>query len=203
MSLSRETMLELMAYADGELDAADAARIEALIAKDEDARRVVESFGGSIDGDDTFAALLTPSFEAAADAANVDAIADAVMTRIAGEAMQPKVASINAARAKRAARVRATFAIGAAFAIAASAFFIVRSQRSTAPSGDNNVANVAVKTANAGSPDDVEREDSIQIDEVDTPAKDVSVYYVKDDPGADDSCGVVIWVGGAKPAGGK
>ncbi len=41
MTLPRDTMLELMAYADGELDGEAHARVEALVASNEEARRVV------------------------------------------------------------------------------------------------------------------------------------------------------------------
>ena len=43
--LSRDEMLELMAYVDGQLDDADKARIEALIASKPEARRLVEDLG--------------------------------------------------------------------------------------------------------------------------------------------------------------
>ena len=46
MKLPKDTMLDLMAYADGELDEADKKRVEALLASSEDARRVVEGMAG-------------------------------------------------------------------------------------------------------------------------------------------------------------
>jgi len=49
MSLSRETMLALMAYADGELEGKERARVDALLAKSEEARRVVQAMcGGAV-----------------------------------------------------------------------------------------------------------------------------------------------------------
>lgn len=43
MSLSEQTILDLMAYADGQLDGGSAKRIEKLVARDEEARKVLES----------------------------------------------------------------------------------------------------------------------------------------------------------------
>ena len=209
MSISRDLMLELMAYADGELEAKEIPRVEALLERDEEARQLVSAMAGS----DVFGALLSPSFDAAAESAAVDAIADAVMARVAVETMQPKVTSLNAARAKRDRRVGLGVTLAAVAALAASVFFFVRSQPASSIQG------AQVATANANPPSTItapiptspkgavaaadpgERQEGIQVDEVDTPSQDVSVYYVRGGGPAKSQGSVVIWVGQQGPSG--
>jgi hypothetical protein len=81
MSLSHETLLELMSFADAELDGDDRARVESLIASDDEARRVVEAMRGGEVG-----SWLAGSAEQHAVAAGADRIADGVMSAIANTA---------------------------------------------------------------------------------------------------------------------
>jgi hypothetical protein len=79
MTLPQDTMMELMAFADGELDGEAHARIASLVASNDEARRVVEAMGGLGD-------WLRDGIDARADRAKADGIADAVMAQIATSA---------------------------------------------------------------------------------------------------------------------
>jgi hypothetical protein len=78
MSLSRETMLELMALADGELQGGARERVERLVADNEEARRVVEGMRASQLG-----AWLGEAVNG--QSAVADGVADAVMATIASQ----------------------------------------------------------------------------------------------------------------------
>jgi hypothetical protein len=106
-TLSRDAMLELMAYADGELEGADLARVEALVASSDEARRIVQSMGGVAEWV-RVADAESPRREATHRMA--DGIAVAVMAQIAmsaaaipGSPASPSI-SLDAARARRASR---------------------------------------------------------------------------------------------------
>lgn len=97
MSLSKQTLLDLMALADGELRGEAKARVEKLVEKDEEARHALASF----------AALGEVSEELEGDRrvpAIAGKIADSVMARIANEAVgtldeidEPKVVRLRRA----------------------------------------------------------------------------------------------------------
>lgn len=109
MSLSRETMMELMALADGELEGEDRARVERLIADNDEARRVVDAMqspaiGTWLEG------------EVAERAAAADGIAAAVMAKLPARAPS------------RGRSPAVVISIGAALALAAGVALILRSQ---------------------------------------------------------------------------
>ena len=135
-TLSRDAMLELMAYADGELEGDDLARVEALVASSDEARRIVQSMGGVADWV-RVADEASPRREASHRMA--DGIADGVMAQIAmsvaaplGSAASPASPSISldAARTRRASR-RAPGRLAAAgvglLALAAGTVLLLRS----------------------------------------------------------------------------
>src|SRR5690349_1733597 len=74
MSLSQQLMLELMAYADGELDGADRARIEKLLSSNEDARRMISAL-------DNLGERIDEAYEEPS-AVLSNGIANAVMARV-------------------------------------------------------------------------------------------------------------------------
>jgi len=76
MTLPRDTMLEIMAYADGELDDGARARVEAILASSAEARGVAAALG--VLGEEVRDAVLGRAMPRA------DGIADAVMTRLDG-----------------------------------------------------------------------------------------------------------------------
>jgi hypothetical protein len=123
VSLSHETMLDLMAYADGEADADVSARIEKLLVDDAEARDVLAAMTGPVA---EVGAFVAREAEAHAMRSGADTIANAVMGTIA-KAHVPTVSSLDAARGRREARGRTAVVIAAMVAIAAGVFFYVRS----------------------------------------------------------------------------
>jgi len=153
MSLSHETLLELMSLADGELDGPDKERVERLLESDDEARQVVASLRG-----DEVGAWLAETMDRRAGASGADGVADAVMASIAGPAAVAaggpngassaanvgsvarganawpaltvsggKVASLAAARARRSPRLQLVASAGAAaLALAAGVALYVR-----------------------------------------------------------------------------
>jgi len=135
MSLSHETMLDLMAYADGETDAEVSARIEKLLDESAEARDVVAAMKGPVSA---VGEHIAREAEARSVRAGGDSIADAVMAKIA----PANVTSLAAAREKRDGRGRTALVIGAIVAIAAGVVIYARSASDRAP-GDSPMASMA------------------------------------------------------------
>jgi anti-sigma factor RsiW len=199
MTLSRETMMDLMAYADGELADEELARVEALLARSDEARRVVSAIESPAIG-----AWLEASTTERAEAAKASGIADAVMLRVAAEASKPSGGAVVSMR-----RRNAVLAVAAgALALAAAGLLYVKSR--TAPAG-TVVAQVATQhpteTAPPGPGAPAETGEGIEVNEVEAPARDVSVYYLDPSasPLAPNTNSVVIWIGdeSRKKTGGK
>lgn len=215
MSLPRELTMELMAYADGELDADAVARVEGILAQDPEARRVVAALSGDAVGD-----FLREASDAAGERAEAAGMLDAVMTRVAAEAMRPKVASLNAARAKREAKTRLIGAGVIILALAAAVTLYVRTQRSATAPDTNTQAQIApaatvappqptqgvapsvTPTLAPAGVGEVTAEEGVEVNDIDSPSQDVSVYYLRSNSaGATKSPGgVVIWLGGTAPS---
>jgi anti-sigma factor RsiW len=138
MSLSRETMLELMAFADGELDGEARARAERLVAGNVEARRTVDEFRASRLGPG-----LRDVMASRADAAGADDIGAAVMARLGVKAQPPPPVSLATrlhgprARARRAATV-----VAGAFALAAAVALYMRATRGSGTGGTLGEARV-------------------------------------------------------------
>ena len=143
MSLSKETMLELMRYADGdgELDAASRARIEALLRASEEARGVVDAMGALGD------VVREGASQRLGKSAKADAIADGVMAAIAQESM--KVAPF--ARVGR-SRAQLTSAVVVGLALAAGLILFLRT-KPPAPIAKVEPVAVAARPAPAGEPE--------------------------------------------------
>jgi hypothetical protein len=120
MSLSHETMLDLMAYTDGEADAEVSARVEKLLEESAEARDFVTVMTGAVA---EVGAFVAREADAHAMRAGADTIANAVMDKIA----TANVSSLDAARAKRDTTGRTTIVLGAILAIAAGVVLYVRS----------------------------------------------------------------------------
>jgi anti-sigma factor RsiW len=202
MSLSQEIMLDLMAYADGELEGPDAERVEKLLRENDEARRLVAELGAP-----AVAAWLRTSQEEMAASKGADKIADAVMAKIAAPA---PVSSLSARRARIGA------AAAAALALAAGIAMYVAGEENQAPGGGApTVATVnpppPVETATpapapAPSPSQqlaqAEPITGVEVDGVESPASDVSVFYLSSPQSSDMASSVVIWLGDT-PGGGK
>lgn len=194
MSLSSERMMQLMAYADGELEGADKAEVEKLVESNEEAARVVNAMLGLGDyvreGHDASDAKKT--------IAKVD-LTDAIMKKVDGEKPDGKpasnVSSLDAARAKKR---NMGVGIVAALALAASIFFVMQDKPAEKPMAlkpvptqaqapqqlaSNDVPNPSVNgTTSAG----------VEVEAVESPGHSVSVFYL---PTANElSTSVTVWV---------
>jgi hypothetical protein len=189
MSLSRETMTELMALADGELEGEARDRVEKLAAENEQARRVVEAMRAPALG-----VWLAEAMEERTAAA--DGIADAVMGKIDAarkEAGIEGVVRLSDARAKRSGVTRGQVAAVAGFlALAATIVLYMRNDRD----GTDvvaSVASVAVPatvvpsaeappappgSAMAQAPHLPQAGQGVEVDEIDSPAHDVTVFEI-------------------------
>lgn len=169
MSLSRETMIELMALADGELEGADRERIERLVAEDGEARRVVDAMrspaiGSWLEG------------EMNARTAAAEGIAGAVMAKLP-------------ARGPSRARspVVVISSIGAALALAAGVALILRSQGASTETHEP-VASVDTPSVDVQPPPgaSLARDQAlaqrptqgVEVDEVDSPSRGISVFEI-------------------------
>jgi len=161
VSLSRETMMDLMAFADGELEGEDRARVERLVAENSEARSVVDAMRSPAIGE-------WLEGEMAERAAAADGIAGAVMAKLP---------------ARGPARGRspvAVISIGAALALAAGVALILRSRGESSeshapvasvelPSVDTQVLPiVAAQRPTQG----------VEVDEVDSPSRGISVFEI-------------------------
>lgn len=167
-ALNEEMMLELMAYADGELEGADKEKIEKLLSTNEVALQFVEQIGGLGD----FAKMI----HSTRDAKTVEKfdVADQVMAKL--DKPEPKVVGLEAARAKRKSKVVPIAGVITALALAASVFFFARPKETPMSQGP-----VAVQ----------QQQESIGV-EVEQTGADVKVFYM---PGANEvTTSVVVWV---------
>jgi hypothetical protein len=210
MSLPRQTMIELMALADGELEGEEKERVERLAAESEDARRIVESFRAS-----DVARWLDEALDARGPAA--DGIADAVMARIEGpppRTTRPSRMPVRArgprpggARRSRVAVVGAT--VGVALALAAAIAMYVRAVPHVVPSA-GSVGPEARGVPAASETDDIRgagdpgRSASVspgatpagrgvEVEEIDSPSH-VSIFEIAAVANASTASSVVVWV---------
>jgi hypothetical protein len=188
MSLSHETMLELMALADGELEGEARDRAEKLAAESEEARGVVEAMRAPLLG-----AWLGETLREQAGAA--DGVADAVMAKIErarAEAGIAGVVRLSEVRARRSASgvTRGQLAVlGGVLVLAATILLYVRSDRQPGD-GSSPVASVDVPTAapSAGPRPVLSAANAVaqgtppaqgvEVDEIDSPAHGVTVFEI-------------------------
>ncbi len=220
-TLSHDVLLELMAYADGELDDDARERIEAFLATSEDARAVVTAM-------DPLGEFVRTSADVGASAA--DGIASAVMARIDADDValandaasarpaETNVISLERARAARAARLRVVGAAAGVAALAAAYFLVARPAQG--PSGSDGVVastTPSALTARASAfpetpppaqlaivlPGEGDNGTGVEVEHVDAPNNDVSVIYVPAVATPDvNASSVVIWINDDKAAGG-
>jgi len=200
VSLYAEELMKLMALADGELDADERAEAEALVATNAEARRAFETMRGPAAhaiGD----WVATSALERANAA---ETIAGAVMARIA-EA--PKVASLDAARARRDARLKASAMLVAAASIAAGAFFYLGGQQSQ-PLAPAPVASAPTQTATApvtvpmpspsalASADPAPQQDEGPEVTIESSDENITIFHVPGTVGANVNTpgSVIVWI---------
>jgi hypothetical protein len=189
MSLPRETMLQLMALADGELEGEERERAEKLAASSDEARQVVETLRAPV-----MSAWLEEAMDGRLAAA--DGIADAVMAKLgagAGGGDGGVVRRIDA-RSRRSRTPLVVGGLAGVLAIAAAMLLYFRGQDAdvapppgpvaivqsvappvVAPSVQpeppaSSLTAVAQQAANAGL--------GVEVNEIDSPAHDVTVFEI-------------------------
>jgi anti-sigma factor RsiW len=199
MSLSPETMLELMALADGELEGDARARAEKRVAEDEEARRIWEAMRAPHLG-----TWLGDAMHRSAEAAGADGIADAVMARIAAApaSEEPPVVRVGRVQPIRGSRLRVAVAAGVAgLALAAAVALFARSRESSVDSR-MPVASVGAPSmdyeapgTSGGAPGQ-----GVEVDEIDSPSRGISVFEIPlrsataAAGGTEHPSSVVIWI---------
>jgi hypothetical protein len=172
MSFSRETMLELMALADGELHGEAKERAESLAARDEEARRVVEAMRAT--------AVRTWLNDVVSEQTRAaDGIADDVMARL--EAEPPPLSIATARRVRRIAKAQVV--LFSAFAVAAALAIYVRS---------HHHPTMGAPVASVRAPNGVTLANSVEVDEVDSVAN-VSIFEIQPTSPTQRSS-VVVWI---------
>jgi anti-sigma factor RsiW len=182
VSITSENMQKLMAYADGELEGDERAEAEALLAADPDAQRFVGDLRGlggvvRLGHEERFAGAIA-SFD----------VADAVMARVERETPDAAVVrpaadivSLEAAREKRAQRMKLGAGVVAALAAAAAVIVVARGP-AEAPLARTPEPVPADSLSGVG----------IEVDAVESPEHSVSVFYL---PRANElGASVVVWV---------
>jgi anti-sigma factor RsiW len=204
IKLSQGTMLDLMAYVDGELDGDAKARVEDLLANNAQARRLVQEMQRLGD-------VVGQVYEAPGASAS-DGIADAVMAKIADEAAAPrktasvrppKVVSLADAREKR---IKVGAAIVAAIALAAGIVLTTQHANENAPvamPGKTITPTPPVGTAPASTgqtQEPLQVASGVDVEQVDSPSHEVEVFYLPSTKG--NASSVVVWIddnAGTKP----
>jgi hypothetical protein len=221
MTLPREVVLELMAFADGELDGAARERAESLVASNTEARGFVEATRSA-----HLRAFLESEVDRKAAAAGADAIAASVIRALAaqeqsaaGEGAASPVAAPGEtplrlyARVPRpalaSAQVRTSLGVatfGVALAMAAGvALYVTRHPHADEATPVAPMARVELSPAKPGT--ETAPADGVEVDEIDSPAHDISVFEINGNAAAAASPAhppsVVIWVEDSTASGSK
>jgi hypothetical protein len=211
MSLSHETVLELMSFADGELAGDEKDRVEKLVAPSEEARQVLEAMRRAEVG-----AWLSESMDHRAGRGGADGIAASVMSAVGdgrsagfqratsnGSMRSEGVVSIAGRRARRSSRVQMAVSAGAAaLALAAAVALYVRA------GGDRTadhapVASVGVPPVDFQAPSATVAQSQptggVEVNEIDAPSRGVSVFEIPVGAAAavaspQGASSVVVWV---------
>ncbi len=197
MSLPHQTVLQLMALADGELDGADKERAERLVAENEEARRIVETMRGAEVG-----SWLGQAMTDRAGVAGADGIAAAVMAKLGSGG----VVSLSDRRARRSPRWQVAIAgATAALALAAGVAAYVHSGEKRADERAP-VASVGIPPVDFQAPSAIMAQqagpapvDGVEVNEIDAPSRGVSVYEIPAAAAAalaspSRASSVVVWV---------
>jgi hypothetical protein len=183
MSLPQETLIELMALADGELEGDAQARVERLVAESDEARQVVEAMRSPAIG-----TWLRGEAAAAADehASVADGIADAVMAKLepAGEREAGGVVRLADVRARRSSRVQMVIAAATATIALAAGIAIYVRDGSAGKEGRAPVASVGTPSVDLQQPPTPPEtlaqrpSQGVEVDEVDSPSRGISVFEI-------------------------
>jgi hypothetical protein len=200
MSLSREAMLDVMAYVDGELSGEALDRTEALLASDEDAARLALELR-------TLGDCVRVVHTDRAQAQNPDEIADDVM-----KALDKNVVPIASLAARRRNAI-ITGSISAVLGIAAAWFLIVHApsqnpdaavaQASAQTTAKPMIPPLPTDKTNDVAPVDTDKlaaeaylQSGVDVESVESPKHEVSVFYVPATASANpNASSVVVWIG--------
>jgi hypothetical protein len=206
MSLSEQTMLDLMAYADGELDGSANKRIEKLVARDAEARKVLDAMQTLTE------CVQISSADRPAPAFDVDGIVDSVMKTVSTLPVpKDEERPIRLLRAGTAAVVSALIAIAASYALFAPDFApsaerdegaeVVRQALAAAKTPPPPEPPPVVAVAEPVKPPVLTEPGGVELDHVESPSHEVSVFYVPalaeslTENGDNAATSVVVWIG--------
>jgi len=214
MSVSHETLLELMSLADGELEGPDKERLERFVASDDEARRLLATLRG-----DEVGAWLAEAMDRHAAGAGADGVADAVMAAVAAASPASVAAASNgaanataAARAggaslaqARARRSRLQVVASAGAAVLALAAGVALTMRAGSAHLDEHapVASVVAPPVDVEAPSSAMAQQGagggVEVNEIDAPSRGVSVFEIPVGAAAavakpSGASSVVIWV---------
>ncbi len=206
MSLSKNELLYLMAYVDGEVDDDELPEVLALIEKSEEARQIVAQ-------EVALADWVRADADAHATAGRADGIAESVMKRIDAEG-GAKIITLERQRAKRELDRQRVKEFGALAAVAAAIalFYLWPSTPDRVAQGPNpdavqSAAPVAPAPPSAAPAPSAAPEPSavaanegeipaIDVQAVESPQHQFSIFYVPAGTGANPhASSVVVWIG--------
>ncbi len=214
--LSSETMMKLMAYADGELEDDERLEAEKLLASDIAALQFVEQITGAGN-------LVGEGYEASKTAKTVAAfdVTDAVMAKVALEKAADRAAKaerappssvlspLELARIKRQQRLKIGGTVVAALALAAAVFVYARPSETPMAKGPTTLPAPQTTTTQAQAPGTMQAQapapaatnGGVDVSLVESAGQNVSVFYL---PTANElSTSVVVWVDETAAAGEK
>jgi hypothetical protein len=198
MSLSPETLLELMALSDGELTGKDKEKAEILVNSNAQAREVVETMRAGHIG-----AWLKESLVSRAVAAGADAISDTVVSRLSVAGASDRVPPPDRVRRRqRFASARIVFGfVSGGLALAAAVLLYVGQRRSFVGQprvADLPAAPIDSTPASARTPPglvgQVASSEGIVVDEIDSPSHSISLFEIASAVEPRHAASVVIWI---------
>jgi hypothetical protein len=187
MSLPRETVLELMALADGELEGEAKERAEKLASQSDEAQRVVSAMRAPV-----VRLWLSEALEQ--QAVSADGIADTVMARLGPGDEHVAIRRLPRGRSGPSPRIAiASAVVASALAIAAASMFYARS-------GDRTGERAPVASIVApGPPEAIAQQESpgaargVEVEEIDSAAH-VSIFAISALANASTPSSVVVWI---------
>jgi len=168
MTLSQDQVLEIMAWADGELDGADATRVEAFVASNDEAKELVRSFDAL--GDFVRSSSHQATLEQATD--SLEGLVDSVMEKT-------KPSDLERARLKRAQKGRIVLMAATLTALAAGVLVYARTQPVELPS--SHIQPSATPAAV------VAMVEGVQVEQLDTKSPNTTVVWIDDGASANES----------------
>jgi hypothetical protein len=193
VSLPRETVLELMALADGELEGEAKERAEKLAAQSDEAQRVVSAMRAP-------GVRLWLGEAVEQRAACADGIADAVMARLDPREAHVAIRRLPTGRSGRSPRKAMAIAGAAAVsALAIAAAFMLYARSGNRTGERAPVASIVAPNSAPRVPEAVAHEErpaparGVEVEEIDSAAH-VSIFAISALANADAPSSVVVWI---------